>query len=236
MRVLVTRPASRAGLTERRLAAMGHQVVASPVLTIVTSGAPMPSGAFDALILTSPGALLAFTEPPVHLPVLAVGDRTADDARKAGFLHVLSAAGDRIDLAELARETLPPARRLLMAVGRERKEDLADMLRSAGHEPVIWVCYHADAVAALEPAAASALAEGRIDWVMHYSPRSAGVFIELARQAGVAEALRTIGHVSISDDATQVLAAAGCERIVTAGHPDENGMLAAFEGAVDTGQ
>lgn len=229
MRILVTRPGSRAGQTEQRLRAMGHDVVLAPVLTIVPSGEPMPHGVFDAIILTSPGALLAFPEPPVHLPVLAVGDRTAEDARRAGFLHVLSAAGDRLDLADMARETLAPERRLLMAVGRERKEDLADMLRHAGHDPVIWVCYHADAVDALAPGAARALAGGQIDCALHYSPRSAGVFIDLAERAGVRDAVGAIAHVAISDDAAAVLRAAGVGRIVTARHPDEDGVMAALE-------
>lgn len=235
MRVLVTRPASRAGHTEQRLVDMGHEVTVAPVLTITPSGAPMPAGVFDAIILASPGALLAFSEPPVHLPVLAVGDRTAEDARRAGFLHVMSAAGDRLDLAEMARETLPPARRLLMAVGRERKEDLADLLRHAGHDPVIWVCYHADAVEMLEPDAVDALAHGRIDCILHYSPRSAGLFTDLAQRAGVLEAARGLRHVCISDDAAQVLEAAGFQHIVTAGHPDENAMMAALDGVARTG-
>jgi len=229
MRILVTRPGSRAGQTEERLRGMGHDVIRAPVLTIAPSGQPMPHGVFDAIILTSPGALLAFPEPPVHLPVLAVGDRTAEDARRAGFLHVMSAAGDRLDLADMARETLPPERRLLMAVGRERKEDLADLLRHAGHDPVIWVCYHADAVDALPPEAARALAGGQIDCALHYSPRSAGVFIELAEQAGVRDAAEAIAHIAISDDAAAVLRSAGFGRIVTARHPDEDGMMAALE-------
>lgn len=227
MRILITRPESRAGETERRLQAMGHDVIVSPVLSIRPSGAPMPSGRFDAIIMTSPGSLLGFPDPPVHLPVLAVGDRTAEDARRAGFLHVMSAAGDRVDLAQMARETLAPERKLLMAVGRERKEDLADLLRHAGHDPVIWVCYHADAASALDSHAADALRQGQIDCIMHYSPRSAGVFIDLATNANVLDATRQARQICISRDAADVLEAAGYRRIVTATHPDDGSMLAA---------
>lgn len=230
MRILVTRPGSRAGQTQQRLEAMGHEAICAPVLTIAPSGQPMPAGVFDAVILTSPGALLAFPDPPVHLPVLTVGDRTAEEARRAGFLHVMSAAGDRLDLADMARETLPPERRLLMAVGRDRKEDLADLLRQAGHEPVIWVCYHADAIAALPAAATLALAQGQIDCVLHYSPRSAEVFIGLADAAGVRVAAATSVHVAISPDAAIVLESAGFGGIVIADRPDEDGMMAALTG------
>lgn len=230
MRILITRPGSRAGQTEQRLRALQHEVIVAPVLSISPSGAPMPTGVFDAIIMTSPGSLLGFPEPPVHLPVLAVGDRTAEDARRAGFLHVMSAAGDRVDLAQMARATLAPERRLLMAVGRERKEDLADMLRHAGHDPVIWVCYHADALPALDAAAATALRQGRIDCVLHYSPRSAGIFIELVAKAGVSDASRQSRHICISRDAADVLEAAGYTEIVVAAHPDEDSMLAAVSG------
>jgi len=94
---------------------------------------------------------------------------------------------------------------------------------------VIWVCYHADAVDALPPGAARALADGRIDCALHYSPRSAGVFMALAEQAGVREAVGAIAHVAISDDAAAVLRHAGVGRIVTARHPDEDGVMAALE-------
>lgn len=232
MRILLTRPASRSGATARRLRGMGLEVVESPVLAIRPSGAPMPSGRFDAVILTSPGSLLGFPEPPAHLPVLAVGDRTAEDARHAGFLHVLSASGDRHDLAALARETLPLGSRLLLAAGRERKEDLVDMLRRDGLEPVVWVCYHADAASSLAPEASAALQAGAIGWVMHYSPRSAALFLELAAAAGLRAAAQQAGHVCISEDTAVALERAGVTRVVTAERPDDDAMIAAVAALV----
>lgn len=228
MRVLLTRPGSRIAATAARLREMGLEVVESPVLAISPSGAPMPAGRFDAILMTSPGSLLGFPEAPEHLPVLAVGDRTAGDARRAGFLHVLSASGDRKDLAQLARETLPPGSRLLLAAGRERKEDLVDMLRAAGHEPVVWVCYHADAASALSDAAVAELRNGRIDYIMHYSPRSAALLLQLAGKAGASAHVRRAGHVCISGDTADVLAAAGITSIAIAGRPDDDGMIASM--------
>lgn len=233
MRILVTRPGSRIAATAQRLRQMGHEVIESPVLAIAPSEVAMPSGRFDAIIMTSPGSLLGFSEAPAHLPVLAVGDRTAEDARRAGFIHVLSASGDRHDLAEMARETLPPGSRLLLAAGRERKEDLVDMLRADGLEPVVWVCYHADAASSLTPQALAALRDHAVDCVLHYSPRSAALFMELAKASGLDTVVATLLHVCISADTARELKNVAADRIIVASHPDDDAMIAAVAGLAE---
>ena len=56
MRILVTRPREQGEATAARLAALGHEALVAPLLTIVpTSGFP-PAGPCDALIVTSANA------------------------------------------------------------------------------------------------------------------------------------------------------------------------------------
>lgn len=234
MRVLVLRPEAEAHRTAARLAARGHEAVVAPVLSIRAWHEPAPEGAFDVLVLTSANALIALAEMPAavrRLPVLAVGERTGEVARAAGFADVLCAEGDRISLAVLARRVLPTGARLLLALGREHKDDTIPLLAAAGLIPVPWITYAADAVPALPAAAVEALAAGRIDAVLHYSRRSATIGLALAEAAGVAPALLAGLQVCLSEDVAAPLRAAGAARIAVARQPDEAALLAALDGA-----
>src|SRR4029077_13639598 len=94
------------------------------------------------------------------------------------------------DLAQIVAARLQPAARLLYLAGEERSRDLAGGLRARGFAVETAVIYRATAAPSLLPAAAQALAGG-IDGVLHFSRRSAEVFVEAARAAGVlASALR----------------------------------------------
>ncbi len=96
---------------------------------------PLPSGPFDALLATSRHA---FTQGPdlqrwgKRLPVFAVGRRTAEAARAAGFDDVRIGAGDGEGLATLVRLTLPRPARLLYLAGRDRKPTLEALARRRG--------------------------------------------------------------------------------------------------------
>ena len=161
--------------------------------------------------------------------MLAVGERTAAAARAAGFADVRAAGGDRKSLARLARDGLPARQRLLLAVGRDRKADTPDMLSSAGHEVTTWIAYEAEAVAALPAAMRAALANARVDAVLHFSRRSASLALSLSRQANVAAELLSRRNVCLSADVAAPLREAGAALIVCAKSPDEAALMTALE-------
>jgi uroporphyrinogen-III synthase len=227
MRVLVTRPAPDAALGAARLRALGHKAVISSVLEIGPTGAALPAGPFDALLLTSANALAPFAggapRALAAVPVLCVGERTADAARAAGFVMVSAARGDARDLARLTRESLPPRARLLYLTGVERKPDLEHALTDFA--PTVVATYRAQPAAALTPEAIAALRSNRIDAVLHYSRKSAQIYAALARRAGLLpDALRP-AQLCLSQDV-----AAGLDRelagaIQIAASPDETSLL-----------
>ncbi len=225
MHVLVTRPQPAAGRTAARLAERGHVAIVAPTLLVAPSGEAMPDGEFDALVMTSANALVAFIDPPELLPVLAVGDRTAEAARDAGFHDVRSAVGDRQALALLAQESLPPGQRLLIVAGRDRKDDLEKLLAHAGHQPVVWTAYVAQAKPVLPAAARLALADGPLDALLHYSRRSATIGLALARHAGLETVFLGQRHACLSGDVAEPLRAAGARRVTIAGRPDEDSLF-----------
>src|SRR5690242_14549847 len=94
-------------------------------------------GDWGAVILTSANALTAIAAHPARgallkLPVYAVGRRSADAAREAGFADVSSADGDARDLVRLivARHTTKAP--LLYLAGEDRAGDLVGDLAAHG--------------------------------------------------------------------------------------------------------
>ena len=136
MRILITRPQTEAERTAARLIALGHEPAIAPVLRIERTEDTPPSGAFDALIVTSVNAVpaLADLEDGRAPPVFAVGARTAAAVAAEGFADVRAGGGGAAALAALIAKSLNPGARLLHIAGRDRKPELALSLAEAGFQ------------------------------------------------------------------------------------------------------
>ena len=87
---------------------------------------------------------IADRSPIADVPLLAVGDRTALEAKRAGFAAARSAGGAVDDLATLAGAELDPAAGpLLYVAGEVIAGDLAGQLRSRGFDVRTLVLYRA---------------------------------------------------------------------------------------------
>jgi uroporphyrinogen-III synthase len=233
MRVFVFRPRHDAERTARAIAEHGFEPVIAPLFEVVRLPGDAPEGDFDAIVVTSGNAVPMLADGPASwrdLPIFAVGARTATKIREAGLEDARSADGDRNDLIELIRRTLPAPAKLLMIAGRDRKEDVPDRLREAGYDVALWTAYAAEALPALPAETQAALRQGKGDAAaMHYSARGAQTFIALAQAAGVADEALELTHVVISAAAAEPLIATGASTVLVAEHPEEAGMLAALE-------
>ena len=229
MQIWVSRPEPGAARTARRLEALGHAALVAPVLRVVPTEEAVPEGAFDGLILTSGNAVPAAEGVSRDRPVFAVGARTAERARRAGFSRVLCAEGDAGDLAALVARTLPSGRRLLHAAGEDRKAEPAASLAAAGFLVTVWSAYAARAEKVLPEAVARALrAEdgAGLEAVLHFSRRSARVAAGLTREAGLAGAFRALAHYCLSPDVEAGLAEFGLAAHFVATRPSEDALLA----------
>lgn len=229
MRVLVTRPREQAERTAERLVALGHDPFLAPLLTIERTPEPEPPGPFDALLVTSRNAI-----PPLEasqaigrgVPLFAVGPRTADLARNAGFTDVREAAGDATSLARLVEGSLRCGARLLHVAGRDRKPEPEAMLRQAGFTVETWVAYEATAAERLPEVLTAALREGALDAALHYSRRSAEILLSLADRALIGPHLPQLWHACLSPDVAAPLEEHGLTRLIVAPRPDEASLLA----------
>ena len=128
MHVLVTRPEPAAERTAAALLARGHDVWKLPLMQIEPLAADLV-GKWGAVIITSANAPAAIAADPARealrkLPLFAVGARSAEAARQAGFADVTSAGGDIRDLVQLLRGRKADAKApLLYLAGEDRAAD-----------------------------------------------------------------------------------------------------------------
>jgi uroporphyrinogen-III synthase len=230
MRLLVTRPEPDATRTAQTLRERGHTVLVAPLLSMQATAADF-AGPYAAVLMTSANAARALSAHPrgnelTTLPAFAVGRRTADAARAAGFTDVVSADGALPDLVTLvAARFAGRSQRLLYLAGEDRAGDLAGELGAHGIEVDTVVTYQAVAAERLPADLARALSNSQLDGSLHYSRRSVTTLIELSRAAGVLNALLNLAHYCLSDDVAAPLRAAGAGRISIAPHPDEAALL-----------
>ena len=235
MRLLVTRPEPDGERTRAALHARGHDVLLAPLLHIEPiADAPLGAGPWAAVLLTSANGARAILNHArrgelLALPVLAVGQGSAEAARAAGFRDVTSAGGDGGDLVRLAATRFASeARPLLHLTGEDRARDLATELEPRRIRVDTAVVYRARKAAALAPGVLAALTQGRIDGVLHFSARSAERYLECAG-ASLEAALRPT-HFCLSERSAAPLRAAGASRVQVAARPDEAALLALVTG------
>ena len=230
--LLVTRPAEDAAPLVAQLERLGVAAVSEPMMAIEPiAGPPVDVAGTQALLVTSANGARAFAARNVErdVPVLAVGDASAATARALGFVRVESAAGDVAALAELCRRRLDPAAGLLVHVAGTRVAcDLAGTLVRAGFRYRREVLYRARAAERLSDTTAAALAQGRLDGVLFFSPRTAESFVRLAQRADAAAHLARLTAYCLSDAVAAKAREASWRRIVVAARPEQESLLAAI--------
>jgi len=233
MRLLVTRPEPDGARTAAALRARGHEVDLVPLLRIEPDpDAALGPGPWGAVLITSANAARAIAAHPrraelLARPAFAVGRRSAEAARAAGFADVVTADGNAEDLARLVAARTGPDLPLLYLAGEDRAADLAGLLSTRSLRVETVVVYRAIAAPSLPAAIRSALAAGQIHGVLHYSRRSAQAF---CAAAGDLKSLAA-RHYCLSAVVADVLRQAGGENIAVAAHPTESALLALIDQA-----
>jgi uroporphyrinogen-III synthase len=229
MYVLVTRPELAAERTAAALIARGHEVWKVPLMQVEPVAADL-SGHWGAVIVTSANAPAAIADNPARdalrkLPLFAVGERSAQAAREAGFADVTSAGGDVRDLVRsLAARRADASAPLLYLAGEERAADLIGELAARGIAAELRVVYRAVA-APFPDELVAALEAGDVQAVLHFSKRSAENYLAGARAAGIAEQALAVRHYCLSAQVAEPLIAAGAKRVRVAPRPDEAALV-----------
>jgi uroporphyrinogen-III synthase len=201
-KIVITRPRDEADGLAAELKARGYDTLVEPMLEIVPLPVVIPDlDKYRALIFTSANGVRSFTglSADRSLPAYAVGMRTADSLRAAGFADVRGASGDADQLAEFVSETLGNAGPVLHVSALEVARDLDSLLAPA--------CIVVDALALYEAVPAQdfskplvdALYACTIDSVLFFSARTAATFGTLANKLGLAEMMTSISALCLSN-------------------------------------
>lgn len=229
MRVLITRPLPDGERTAAALRAKGHDVMLTPLMQV----RPVPavlSGDWAAVIITSANAVLALTAaqlaPLLKLPLYAVGERSADAARTAGFREVRTAQGDASALIRLIDERYAneSASHLYLA-GVDRAADIAGALAGKGIKATTVEVYRT-MTTGFPSELLTAIERSRLDAALHFSRRSAENFVIGAKTAGLLAPALALRHLCLSVQVAEPLTAAGAPNVAVARRPDEASLLA----------
>ena len=227
MRVVVTRPQADGERTASVLRAQGHQVLVAPLMKVETVAADL-AGNWAAVAITSanaPGAIAA--NPRVKalfaMPLFAVGQRSAEAARQAGFRNVTSAGGDVRDLVRMLTAQHADAKGpLLYLAGEDRAADLIGELSARGIAAEMRIVYRT-VTTPFPPELITAFKAGDVDAVLHFSRRSAENYLAGARGAGLGGPALAVRHLCLSAQVAVPLAEAS--RVAIARRPDEAALI-----------
>lgn len=187
---------------------------------------PIPPGIRGLLVTSSHGIRgFAAEDRRRDIPVLCVGDRTADVARSIGFAVVLSAAGDAAALARLAAGT--GIHHFLYPRGRDVSHDLAAALAPGGQQVTDRVVYSAERGDPPSAPVRTAIRTGSLDAITLWSMRNAQVFVDWAQEQKIT-AINAIPILALSERTAAPLANLQHHHIRVVEHPDARSMMSAI--------
>jgi len=204
MKLLIVRPQPGADESAARARALGLEPIVAPLFeTRALDWTPPDPHLFDAVLLTSANAARLGGEslgPLLALPCYAVGERTAEAARAAGFSDVRTGPSDGLALAAMAERD--GAKSLLHLGGRDHVA-----LDRAAHIAV----YASEPAGTLPPDLGEAA-------VLLHSARAASRFAALATDRGA------IVIAAISAQVAEV-AGGGWKYVAVAAAPRDEALL-----------
>ncbi len=220
--------------------ALGHTVTISPLMRFrPLPDVRLPKRRYQAVLVTSTNAVRALLEHGerdlfADCPLLAVGDRTALMARRAGFGKAQSAGGSVDDLVALVGAFCrPDAGPLLYLAGDARTGDLEGRLEKNGFRVDLRVLYDMEDAGEMSETAVGALRAGKIDGVLIYSQRSAAAFSLALRAAGLTP-LSRVHAFCLSEAASRPLATVFDGPVHVAEEPDQAHLFAVLEAVFRT--
>lgn len=232
--VLITRPSPAAELFRTTLALHGIAALCAPSLTYQPLDTPMPQGQWSGAIFTSAAAVrflnLALLPAGWQArPCYCVGAATAETARAYGWRYPRQGGGDGTALAALIAAEQPADGRWLHPCGQQRQPEPAASLRAAGYEIAPWVVYRAAAAERLPAATVQAMQAQRLAVATFFSARTAQIFVDLARAAGLTESCRAVTALCLSPAIAAVAAALPWRDCLSTPQPTEAAFLSSLQ-------
>lgn len=234
LRVLVTRPEPGASRTAHRLEETGFQPVLLPLTE--TKALPVAAGLTPddavAVAVTSANAMRHAPEEIIAtlaaLPCHAVGKRTAQAARRAGFLSVSEGPGDAEALADSLAADFS-GKTIVYLCGRVRFPAFEQRLKTAGVRVDAVETYDTLAVGYSDEVILERLSGQPADAVLLYSAKAAAAMQTLAKRPALRGHFEKTWVFALSARIAAAFDDVAGERIRIAAQPDEEALLALLQ-------
>lgn len=233
--VLITRPAAAAQVWRIALALRGIGSMIEPLLHYQAVPSRLPVMDYQAVLFTSAAGVqhLPYAALPADWPdwpCYCVGQATARAARQQGWRQAMAHGANAMDLAAWVIQSTTPARgALLWPCGVHRQPEPQASLGQQGFTLQPWVVYEALASTALSQNGQSALRQRRLRAVLLTSERSARLFADLLRQAGLLESCRTMTALCLSPAVAAAAAELPWAEVLCAPTPQEDALLSVLQ-------
>lgn len=231
--LVITRPEPGLSETAEKVNQLGWRPLLMPVMMIQA----LPIGFvktnnIQAIIFTSRQAVSPMVQQLItqkiayqQIPVFTVGDITAQDAKEAGFINVVSADKDAVALAVLITDTLHHHKgRLLFPSAKGQGQLLMALLKQSGFSIVHYEAYQAQPVNKLSDIFLQALEAEKINSILFFSSETARFFIELLPD-NTHQYLNSIQAIGISIKTKKILDYVSWRSVDVAAHPKTEEML-----------
>ncbi|MEI9404551.1 uroporphyrinogen-III synthase [Mesorhizobium argentiipisi] len=230
VRVLVTRPEPGASRTARRLEALGFQPVLLPLTE--TSALPVEAsigGDTVAVAATSANAVRhapkALVTALAGLPCHAVGKRTAEACRAAGFFAVTEGPGDAEALANAIAGGLA-GEAIVYLCGRVRFSGFEQRLAAGGVHVQAIETYDTTGVDHDDADVVARLSDRPIDAALLYSAKASLALASLIARPALGHLFEKTEFLALSARVAEPVEEVAGNRVRTASKPEEEALLA----------
>ncbi|CAI3947244.1 uroporphyrinogen-III synthase [Commensalibacter communis] len=231
--LVITRPEPGLSETALKVTQLGWQPLLMPVMTIVSL--PFEYSDMDglqAIIFTSRQAIIPTIQQFIkqhiafqHIPVFTVGDITAQDAKQAGFVHVISAGKDAVALAELITRQLSPDKgNLFFPSALGQGQLLVELVEQSGFNIIQRAAYKTESILKLPDEFIAQLRAEAINSILFFSSETARFFVELV-PTELQPDFQSIQAIGISPKTRKYLKHISWRSIEIAAHPNTEEML-----------
>lgn len=198
--ILVTRPIEEADATAEKLEAVGHRVVLAPMLKVEAVSFEIPDDNRSIIITSKNGARMGLANiGNKERPIFAVGEKTADEARKLGFSNVTVGPGTARKMVPMLLECgISETRKYTHLCGNALAYNICDVLKGEGVDAENTITYQTRANRGLSVGVQEALDAGEIDVALFYSPRTATIFEEVVADYGRSDWLGNMDALCLS--------------------------------------
>ena len=230
VRVLVTRPEPGASRTARRLEVLGFQ----PVLLPLTETRALPVEATigaDAVAVAvtsanavrhAPRALIASL---AELPCHAVGKRTAEACRAAGFLAVTEGPGDAEALADLIAGGVA-GKAIVYLCGLVRFQAFEQRLTAAGVDVQPIETYDTTGMDYSDADVVARLSGRPVEAALLYSAKASAALVSLIARPALRQLFEKTQFLTLSARVAGPLEGIAGQAIGIASQPEEDALLA----------